>query len=111
MPDLTLLERYAKQRGVTPEVARGQMFGISLAGWRMPLVGLLNSLRPDVLRIDRSFVDDAGRCRSLKEVEHAVEIFRYRSRGDTTWIRNRLGFRASGRRILDLAEEVFSARP
>lgn len=111
MPDSTLLERFARQRGVTPEAARGQMLVRSLARWRVPFIGLLNVIQPDALRIDRAFVDDVGRCRSIKEVEHAVEIFRYRSRGDTSWIRNRLGFRASGRRVLDLAEELFSARP
>jgi hypothetical protein len=110
MPELTLLERFAKQQGVAPDVARKQLFAATIPGWRRPFMRLFGLILTDAFRLDRSFVEDAGRSHSLREVEHAVEIFRYRSQGEKSWVRNQLGFRASGRRVVDLAAKLF-ARP
>lgn len=108
MPELTLLERFAAQQGVAPAVAREKLFAATISGWRRPLVRLIGLLIPDAFRLDRSFAEDAGRARSVREVEHAVEIFRYRSQGENSWIRNQLGFRASRRRVLELAAKLFA---
>lgn len=110
MPELTLLERFAERKGVAPAVAREKLFAATIPGWRRPMVRLIGLLVPDAFRLDRSFVEDAGRGRSLREVEHAIEIFRYRSQGEKSWVRNQLGFRASGRRVVELAAKLF-ARP
>ncbi len=110
MPELTLLERFAEQQGVAPDIARKQLFAATIPGWRLRFVWLFGLIVPAAFRLDRSFVEDAGRSRSLREVEHAVEIFRYRSQGEKSWIRNQLGFRASGRRVVELAATLF-ARP
>ncbi len=107
MPTDTLLDRYAKRHGLRPETARRRLVAEGFAGWRRPLVSVLSKVRPDWFRIDASLIEEIGRARSVAEAAHAVEIFRYRSRGESSWIRNGLGLRASGRRMLGLAEALF----
>lgn len=69
---------------------------------------LIELVLPGSFRIDWAVIDDAGSSRSPSEVGHAVEIFRYRTRGDRSWLRMRMGFRLSGKRILEFANEEFS---
>lgn len=108
MSDLTLLERLARRTGCTPQVARARFFSAATSFWRGPLMKLIELVLPGTFRIDWAVIDDAGAGRSLSEVGHAVEIFRYRTRGDRSWFRMRLGFRLSGTRILEFANREFS---
>ena len=108
MSESTLLERYAKRLGISPEAARLRLFAAATPAWRRPFIKLFELVLPGTFRIDWSAIDDAGRARSAAEVGHAVEIFRYRTRGDRSWLRMRLGFRVSGKRIFDFAAAEFA---
>lgn len=108
-PSETLLERFAKRHRLAPEVARRRLAAEAFTWWHRPLVWVFSVGRPDLFRIDAALVEELGRARTLAEAAHAVEIFRYRSRGEDSWVRNTLGIRASGRQMLDLAKELLAA--
>jgi hypothetical protein len=107
MPTDTLLERYARRHGLRPEIVRRRLVAEGFVWWHRPVVWALSKFRPDCFRIDGALIEEIGRARSVAEAAHAVEIFRYRSRGENSWVRNSLGIRASGRRVLALAETLF----
>lgn len=67
---------------------------------------LFEALFPGRFQVDWSTITSVGNCRTMAEVEQVVEIFRYRSKGDHSWLRMGLGFRASGRRLLNFAGTV-----
>jgi hypothetical protein len=108
MPSETLLERFAKRDDLAPEVARRRLVAEAFVWWHRPLVWVFSVGRPDLFRIDAALVEEMGRARTLAEAAHAVEIFRYRSRGENSWVRNSLGIRASGRQMLELARELLA---
>lgn len=102
-----LIEVLARRRGLAPEAARNRLMREAFPGWRWPAMRLLSVFRAEKFRIDLDLVAEVARARSVAEVRHAVEIFRYRSKGQQSWLRNGLGVRASGRRLIDLADELF----
>lgn len=108
MPTDTLLERYAKRHGLRPEIARRRLVAEGFVWWHRPLVSMLSKVRPEWFRIDESLAEELSRARSVAEAAHAVEMFRYRSRGESSWVRNGLGIRASGRQMLELAKELLA---
>ncbi len=103
----TLVEVLARRRGLTPEAAQRRLRREAFPGWRLPAMHFFSRLRPQLFRVDLDLVAEVGRARSVAEVRHAVEIYRYRSKGQHSWVRNGLGIRASGRCLLDLADELF----
>lgn len=105
----TLLELLAQRRGITPEQARKVVAAATIPASRRALMPLLEKVFPDMFRIDWSAITNVGNCRTMAQVEQAVEVFRYRSKGDHSWLRMRLGFRVSGRRLLTFAAREFGA--
>jgi hypothetical protein len=104
----TLLQRLAHRHGIQPEAARRRLVRCAFSGWRHPAMALIVTFSPDTFTVDQALIEETARARTLAEVAHAVEVFRYRSKGEKSWIRNGLGVRASGRRIMELAKEVLT---
>lgn len=107
MPDESLLTVMVRRLSLTPEAAQRRLFRVAFSGWRLPAMRLVSWVRPELFRIDHDVVTEVGRARSYAQAAHAVEVFRYRSKGQHSWIRNGLGVRASGRRLLEFAGEMF----
>jgi len=107
MAEPSLLELYAGRVGLPPERARRRFFYACLPWWKRPLVKVARRLFPRAFHVDWALVEDAGRCRTFAAVEHAVDIFRYRTRGNKSVVRMRLGLRLSGTRVLKLAARCF----
>lgn len=107
MPEPTILERIAERSHLSPRAARHQLRAAAIPFGARMIMAVVTHLWPEMFRIDLDLVEHVGRARTLAEVQHQVEMFRYRSKGDGSWLRGRLGVRASGRRVLAFVETVF----
>lgn len=101
------IERFAEHIGRPLPAARRRLFYACIPWWRRPFVVLLEWVVQDTFRLDWAVIDDVAQRRSFEEVAHAVDVYRYRTSGDRSFVRRRLGFRISGRRLLDLAVALF----
>jgi UDP-N-acetylmuramate-alanine ligase len=57
-------------------------------------MALTAAFRPHAFTLDQALIEEVARARSVAEAALAVDVFRYRSRGEKSWVRNGLGVRA-----------------
>lgn len=75
--------------------------------WRVRLLRpLIEFFRPDHFRPDFEFLERVGAARDWKEVHAALGAFESGNRLHGEFYRNRLKFRASGRRVTALIQRV-----
>jgi hypothetical protein len=62
--------------------------------WRYPAMALTAAFRPHAFTLDQALIEEVARARSVAEAALAVDVFRSRSRGEKSLLRNGLGVRA-----------------
>lgn len=67
---------------------------------------LLRVLRPDFFNLDRELVERAGEARSWADLNVAIAAFASYNQLRRSFLRRRLGVRASGRRLTRLARRL-----
>ncbi len=78
--------------------------------WRVRLLRpLIQLLSPDYFQPDYEFLELAGHARSWRDLHAAIGTFQSNNRLRGGFYRNRLKFRASGRRVTRLTEQLFPA--
>ena len=108
MQDSPLLERYAQRLRLSPEAARRRLFYECVPRWQRGFVRLHSRLRPRLYACDWRLVHEAGLATTLQGVADAFDRWQHCAPLVSSWGRDRLHWRISGRRLLTLARVLLA---
>lgn len=98
---------FAKQYGVSPDRFEAEVFVLCVPWIYRPVARILVKLVPPWFHLDLQVLSDMAKAESLQEVRILAGDFRDDIRHRASFVRDSLGFRASGRRLMGLAKQVF----
>ncbi|HTH48405.1 MAG TPA: hypothetical protein VMB21_12910 [Candidatus Limnocylindria bacterium] len=108
MTHATFKHLYCAKTGLQSEPALQHLFRQCIPLWKRPVMALIHWLDPSAFQLDWSVIQEAGEATSHTEVETAVDLLHYRGRRELSFWRDFLGFRISGKRLLELADQLMA---
>lgn len=102
-----LIERICQRRKSTPTVAAEWLLYQTIPWSRRPVVRLIRLFSADAFAHDRHVIEEASRASSINEVSDAVNLLRRAPNHEQTFLREFVGCRVSGRRLLSIAQDFF----
>ena len=106
MTHATFKHLYCTHTGLAPEPALQHLFRQCIPLWRRPAMALIHWFDPAAFQLDWTVIQEAAMATNHTEVETAVDSLHYRGRRDLSFWRDFLGFRISGRRLLEVADSL-----
>ncbi len=106
MTHATFRHLYCARTGLSSEAALQHLFRQCIPLWKRPVMALIHWLDPSVFQLDWAVIQEAAEATNHAEVETAVDLLHYRGRRDLSFWRDFLGFRISGKRLLQLADSL-----
>lgn len=104
----SLGERIAEKHRLSPPAVVEWLFYASIDPWKRPLVRVIRNLKPTAFAHDLQAVKDAAAANRLALIYEAVNLLQRVPEVERTFVRESLGCRVSGRRLLDVATEYFA---
>lgn len=108
MTHATFKHLYCAKTGLTSEPALQHLFRQCIPLWRRPVMALIHWFDPGAFQLDWSVIQEAAQATNHAEVETAVDSLHYRGRRELSFWRDFLGFRISGRRLLEIADDLMT---
>lgn len=105
----TFQERFCRVYHHTPARFEKSMFWLCLYPHTFPLALLIRWVRPRYFADDFELIRWLAGTRDLEGVSMELKNFQYSRRNRRSWLRRVLRVRLSGRKIMALADEVFSS--
>jgi hypothetical protein len=104
---MTFSEAYALSSGVSEARFARRMFWLCLHRRAMFWVPFLAAVFPGYFQPEAQLLAQVGRARSLSAIDEEIRIFRHHDTNQN-WLRRRLKFRLSTRRLRRVAVTVFN---
>ena len=108
MTHATFKNLYCAKTGLESEPALQHLFRQCIPLWRRPVMALIHWFDPSTFQLDWSVIQEAALATNHTEVETAVDSLHYRGRRELSFWRDFLGFRISGRRLLEIADDLMT---
>ncbi len=108
MTHATFKHLYCAKTGLESEPALQHLFRQCVPLWRRPAMALIHWFDPAAFQLDWSVIQEAAQATNRAEVEMAVDSLHYRGRRDLSFWRDFMGFRISGKRLLEVADSLMA---
>jgi len=107
MENHCLIERICQRRKTTPAAAAEWLLYQTIPWSRRLVVRLIRLFSSGAFAHDRHVIGEASRALSVSEVSDAVNLLRRAPNHEQTFLREFVGCRVSGRRLLSIAQDFF----
>ncbi len=94
---------YSRRNGIAPEQFEGVIFARCLTWWKRPAALLIRSVWPRAFAPDFAVISEAGDAHAVFQVSSIANDLRVRKEDGVNPVRDWLGLRISGRRLVEVA--------